>query len=168
VVGEAGADVILAILGPGDVLGEMSVVENIGRSADAMALEEVRLVWIDRASFWSCLQSMPTLSLNLIRTLSTRLRLANAQIQSLSTLDVYGRVARQILAFAQAYGTPTGQGDIVIPIRLTQSDMAGLVGATRVRVNQAIVAYKQRNFISIDQHHHITVHNATALKQRCQ
>jgi CRP/FNR family cyclic AMP-dependent transcriptional regulator len=146
----------------------MSLVEQAGRSATTVALEETQLVWIDRASFWACLQTMPRLGLNLSRILSARLRMANAQIQSLSTLDVYGRVARQLLAFARAYGTTAANGDILIPIRLTQSDLAELIGASRVRVNQVIVVYKRRKYVSVDQHYHVTVHNASALAKRCQ
>jgi CRP/FNR family cyclic AMP-dependent transcriptional regulator len=83
-------------------------------------------------------------------------------------LDIYGRVARQILAFAERYGQVTDQGDIAIPIRLTQSDVASLVGASRERVNQVIMAYKQHKYISVDQNYHITIHNQEALVQRCQ
>lgn len=164
----ADADVILAILGPGDVVGEMSLIEQTGRSATVMALEESLVAWIDRASFQSCLHTMPQLSYNLIRILSARLRVANAQIQALSSLDVYGRVARQLLAFADAYGTSGPNGDVEIGLRLTQSDLAAMVGASRMRVNQVMVAFKRRAYISVDQHYRITVHDAPALEKRCQ
>ena len=101
-------------------------------------------------------------------SIDSRLRLANAQIQSLAALDVYGRVARQILAFAQEYGEPTPDGAIRIPIRLTQNDMAGMVGASRVSVNKVLVHYKERKYISIDAASRITVHDQEALAQRSQ
>lgn len=163
-----GSDVILAILGAGEVLGEMSVVDSMTRSANAITMEESQICWVDRATFWRWLEVMPAMMQNLVRILSRRLRLANIQIQSLATLDVFGRVARQILAFAQEYGRRAPNGDIFIPLRLKQSDLADLVGATRVRVNQVLVDYKQHNYISVDQNHHITVHNVTALAQRCE
>ena len=163
-----GSDVILAILGPGEIVGEMSPVEGVGRSANVVTLEPTTVSWLDRAAFREWMQTEPTLCYNVTRILSRRLRLANAQIQSLAALDVYGRVARQILAFAQEYGEPAPDGAIRIPIRLTQNDMAGMVGASRVSVNKVLVHYKERKYISIDAASRITVHDQAALAQRCQ
>ncbi len=163
-----GTDVIIAILGAGDTVGEMSLLDSAGRSANVITQEESTLLWLDRSAFQQCLRTAPVITYNLVRTLSSRLRLANEQIQALATLDVYGRVARQLLAFAQKYGKADAAGNIVIPIRLTQSDIAGLVGASRERVNGAIVHFKSRRYISIDQNFRITVHNLEALAKRCR
>jgi CRP/FNR family cyclic AMP-dependent transcriptional regulator len=163
-----GAEMILALLGPGEIIGEMSLVERQRRSANVVTQEACVLLSLDRKAFETCLQTMPILALNLVRLLARRLRLANAQIQALGTLDIYGRVAHQILAFAREYGTPADNGSLLIPLRLTQSDVASLVGASRVRVNQVIVAYKRRRYISVDKAYRITVHNVAALTQRCQ
>lgn len=161
-----GAEVILAILTAGEIVGEMSLLDSASRSANAFTLEETAVFWMDRASFQECLRTMPDLQSNLTRLLCERLRQANARIQSLAVQDVEGRVARQLLAFAEIYGRETAEGDVVIPFRLTQSDLASLVGATRVRVNQVIAAYKQRRYISVDQNYRITVHNQEALSRR--
>ena len=64
--------------------------------------------------------------------------------------------------------TPAPDGGIRIPIRLTQNDMAGMVGASRVSVNKVLVHYKERKYISIDPASRITVHDQAALAQRCQ
>jgi CRP/FNR family cyclic AMP-dependent transcriptional regulator len=158
-----GTDVIIAILGAGDTVGEMSMVDSASRSANVITQEETTLLWMDRSAFQECLRTLPAITYNLVSILSGRLRLANEQIQALATLDVYGRVARQILAFAQRYGKQATNGNIVIPIRLTQSDLAGLVGASRERVNQVIVSYKRRKIISVDQNYRITLHNRETL-----
>ncbi len=163
-----GREVILAICGAGEVVGELSLLDNTGRSATVVTLEESTLLWMDRTRFQECLDTMPTLARNLLGILARRLRLRSAQIQALATQDLYGRVAHQLLAFAEAYGQPTPQGAVVIPLRLTQSDLAGLIGASRSRVNQVLGFYKERHYISIDQSGHITVHNLAALAQRCQ
>lgn len=163
-----GTDVIIALLGSGDTVGEMSLIDSSNRSANVITQEETTLLWMDRAAFHHCLQTIPAITYNLVCLLSSRLRLANEQIQSLASLDVYGRVARQILAFARRYGKPTPEGDILIPVRLTQSDIAGLVGASRERVNQVIVSYKRRKYISVNQSYYITVHNQEALAKRCR
>lgn len=162
-----GSTVILAILGAGELFGEMSVLENIGRSATVVTLEEATILWMDRQSFEASLHKMPELNYNLTRIFSRRLRLANAQIQALATLDVFGRVARQLLAFANEYGERQAAGTL-IPLRLTQSDLAGMVGASRVRVNQVLVFYKQQGYITVDQDARITVLEYEALAARCR
>jgi CRP/FNR family cyclic AMP-dependent transcriptional regulator len=162
-----GTDVIIAILGAGDIVGEMSLLDSAGRSANVVTQEESTLLWMDRTAFQECLGAVPAITANLVRTMSRRLRIANEHIQALATLDVSGRVARQILAFAQQYGQPAS-GGVLIPIRLTQSDLAGLVGASRERVNQAIVDFKQRKYIRIDPNYRITVYNQEALAKRCR
>jgi CRP/FNR family cyclic AMP-dependent transcriptional regulator len=163
-----GTTVILAILGPGDVVGEMSLIDSAGRSANVLTLEDSNLIWMDRIAFQRCLETIPKITYNLVRILSQRVRLANEQIQALASLDVYGRVARQFLAFAERYGKPVGGGAVIIPIRLTQTDLAELVGASRKRVNQVIVSFKRTKTISVDSDGRIIVHNHDALARLCQ
>ncbi|MEW5867926.1 MAG: Crp/Fnr family transcriptional regulator [Chloroflexota bacterium] len=163
-----GTDVILAILGPGDVVGEMSLIDSSGRSASVITLEESQLIWMAGSTFQECLRNFLPVSQNLVRILSTRVRLANELIQALATLDVHGRVARQMLAFAERYGRSGDNGDLLIPIRLTQSDIADLVGASRKRVNQVMVTFKQQGYISVDEKSRITVHDRKALARLCR
>lgn len=163
-----GSEVILAFLGPGDTFGEMGMVGSAGRSASVLTLEECSCLAMDRGSFNRCLQTINRMSYNLVRLLSRRLRLANEQVQALSTLDVRGRVARQLLAFAQRYGQTSSDDSVEIPLRLTQTDVAALVGASRERVNQVIVDFKENGYVSVDSTHHFTVHNVQALIDRCQ
>jgi CRP/FNR family cyclic AMP-dependent transcriptional regulator len=134
--------VILSILGAGDTLGEMSLIDSVGRSASVLTLEDSLLLWMDRDTFQYMLDNFPPVARNLVRILSARVRLSDQLIQALATLDVYGRVARQLLAFAEKYGRPGADGEITIPIRLTQGDMAELVAASRKRVNQVMVTFK--------------------------
>ena len=164
---EDGTDVIISVLGPGDIVGEMSLLDNAGRCANVATIEESTLLWMDRSAFHECLRAMPGLTYNLACILTNRLRLANEQIQALATLEVECRVARQLLMFAGQFGTTAPNGDIFISIRLTQTDIAGLVGASRERINKIMVSYKERKYISVDQDHHITVHNRKALASRC-
>ena len=171
---EDGREVILAFLGPGDTVGEMSLMDSAGRSANVMTTERSRLLWMDRTTFQTCLREMSPLANNLIRLLANRLRFANEQIQALCTLDVPGRVARQILALADRYGSPlrgekaAAAGHVAIPLRLTQSDLGEIVGASRERVNQVIVEFKQRNFISVDPDHRIRVLDRRGLARYCR
>jgi CRP/FNR family cyclic AMP-dependent transcriptional regulator len=163
-----GTTVILAILGPGDVVGEMSLIDSVGRSANVLTLEDSSLIWMDRITFQHSLETIPKINYNLVRILSQRVRLANEQIQALASLDVYGRVARQFLAFAERYGKPTKEGDVIIPIRLTQTDLAELVGASRKRVNQVIVSFKRDGTIRVDSDGRFIVKDHEALARLCR
>jgi len=164
-----GREVILAFLGAGDTVGEMSLVDSAGRSANVMTMEKCTFLWMDRATFQDLLKNVPEFTQNLVRLLSGRLRMANEQIQSLSSLDVAGRLARQILAFAERYGqTEEGQSGIRVPLRLTQSDLAELVGASRERVNQVMVDFRQKDYLSVDSSHRILVHKPEDLARLCR
>src|ERR1044072_10015959 len=97
-------DVILSILGAGDLLGEMSLIDSVGRSASAVTLEDSLLLWMDKVTFYYILDNFTPVARNLVKILSARVRLSDQLIQALATLDVNGRVARQLLAFAEKYG----------------------------------------------------------------
>ncbi len=162
-----GTEVILNILGAGEIVGEMSLVDSFERSASVVTLEPCTLLLMARATFWASLQEMPAIACNLINILSRRLRMSNARVESLSALDISGRVAAQLLSFAKEYGEDTLEGDVLIPLRLTQSDLANIIGASRVRVNQALSFYKQRNYLSLNRANKILIHNVDALSRRC-
>jgi len=163
-----GTEVILAILGPGEIVGEMSAADSLGRSASVMTLEDSTLLWMDRHTFLSGMEEMPTIARNLVGILSRRLRLADTHTRSLAALDVHGRVAAQLLAFAREYGEPLPDGGTLIPLRLTQTDLAGLVGASRVRVNQALGYYRKRGSISLNKDHRIIVRDEESLALRAR
>lgn len=164
---EDGTDVVISILGAGDIVGEMSLLESGRRCASVVTLEDSTLLWMDRVAFRSCLSTMPTLTYNLACILAGRLRLANEHIQSLAACEVEGRVARRLLAFAARYGRTVADGDVLIPIRLTQGDIASMVGASRECVNKIIDSYKERKFISVAADYRMTIHNHQALVKRC-
>ncbi|MBA2692075.1 MAG: Crp/Fnr family transcriptional regulator [Rubrobacter sp.] len=159
---EGGVEATLAILGPGEILGEMSLADSLRRSANAATREKSMLLWMDRMSFQSILAQTPAISANLVSILSRRLRLANARTRFLVSLDVRGRVAAQLLAFANEYGEEV-PGGVRIPFRLTQTDIADLVGASRVRVNQALGFHKRQGHVSAGRDHRITIHEPEAL-----
>ena len=158
-----GREVIIAILGPGEIVGELSLIDSADRSADVITQEECSVLWMDRRVFDALLESVPQLSSNLLRILSRRIRMATEQVRALCTLDVYGKVARQLLVFADQYGVPTANG-IQIPLRITQTDLAGMVGASRERVNQAVVNLRERNLITVDTSYRTTVKEVDRLR----
>ena len=159
-------DVILAILGAGDLLGEMSLIDSIGRSASAVTLETSLMLWMDKTTFSYMLDNFPPVARNLVKILSARVRLSDQLIQALATLDVNGRVARQLLAFAEKYGREK-DGVTQIRITLTQGDIADLVGASRKRVNQAMVLFKEQGLID-DADGRIAIKDGEGLARYCR
>ena len=163
-----GRDVVLAILGSGDTLGEMSLIDSVGRSASALTLEDSLLLWMGKETFNQLLDEYPPVARNLVGILSARIRLSDQLIQAFATLDVYGRVARQLLAFAEKYGLEKPGEEIRIPITLTQGDIADLVGASRKRVNQVMVAFKSQGLIEVDESGRVTVRDRDGLARYCR
>ena len=163
---QGGRDVILSILGGGDLLGEMSLIDSVGRSASAVTLEDSLMLWMDRTTFNYILDNYQAVARNLVQILSSRVRLSDQMIQSLATLDVNGRVARQLLAFAERYGRSLKDGT-QIRILLTQGDIADLVGASRKRVNQTMVSFKEQGLISMDENGRIVIQDKDGLARYC-
>jgi CRP/FNR family cyclic AMP-dependent transcriptional regulator len=161
-----GRDVILSILGSGDLLGEMSLIDSVGRSASVTTLEDSLLLWMGKETFHELLDAHPAVARNLVRILSARVRLSDQLIQALASLDVYGRVARQLLAFGEKYGRLTNEG-LQIRISFTQGDMADLVGASRKRVNQVMVSFKEQGLITLDKGGHILILDRDGLAHNC-
>ncbi len=163
---QGGRDAILSILGSGDLIGEMSLIDSVGRSASVVTLEDSLMLWMDKVTFNYILDNFPPIARNLVKILSARVRLSDQMIQSLATLDVNGRVARQLLAFAERYGRDT-DGMVKIRITLTQSDIADLVGASRKRVNQTMVYFKEEGLVSMDADGRINIHRRDGLARFC-
>lgn len=159
-----GREVTVNLLGAGDTVGELSVIDSSSRSASVITLEDTRVAWMSRPDFLEAIRTIPPISDNLLRTLTARLRNTTEHIQAYASLDIPGRIARQILVISSTYGQPVEDG-IYIPLRLTQNDIAELVGASRKRVNQVIVALKREGVITIDLRWHITVHRRELLEK---
>jgi CRP-like cAMP-binding protein len=159
---EDGSDVFIDILVGGDVIGEMSIVDNATRSATATPIEPTTVLWIDRAPLEEAMNTYPVLARNIARIISSRLRRATDRFQVMATRDSYGRVAHQLSFLVSRYGKKRDDG-FLIPIPLTQGDLADLVGLTRERVNRVIGRFKKEKLLSVDSTNHITVHDLPTL-----
>jgi CRP-like cAMP-binding protein len=124
----------------------------------------MQLLAIPRASFEEMMRQ-PAFVRAMMRLLTRRLRLTNARLLSLASQDVTGRVAQQLAVLAREYHAGEEGSPIAIPLRLTQGDLAALIGATRQSVNRVLVDLTRRSYISTDRDHRVTVHQLAALER---
>jgi CRP/FNR family cyclic AMP-dependent transcriptional regulator len=130
---EDGREVILSKLGPGELFGEMGVLDDHPRSATVLAVESSQVVVMGKADFKQCLVDNPDVSLFIMRNLTKRLRMADRNIESLALLDVYGRVARLLLESAENV-----DGRKVVTQKLTKQDIGKMIGASREMVSRVM------------------------------
>lgn len=163
-----GSELILAILGPSDVIGALTIGESPDGAHSILPLDDTNLLWIDRHAFERCLQTMPELSANLSGVLARRVRLANDRIEALAGMDVRTRIVRHLLLLAREYGEVSdgaAGGSVRIPLRLTQGDLARLVGASRVRVNHTLSELRRRQALEMHGDHHLCIRDLAALEK---
>lgn len=160
-------ETIIAVLRSGDFFGELSVIDGEVRSADVIALESTDVLVLSTADFQQCLHEVPEISVALLKQLAGRLRRATGWIRALSSQDVYGRIAGQLLHLSQIHGVDGERGRRIL-LRLTQNDLAGIIGASRESVNKAMGYFKSKGYISVDSAYHITIHDPDALARRSQ
>ena len=142
-----GREVTLALLGPGEFFGELAVLDGQPRSADAVALEPCVLLVLLRDDLRRDLEARPRIAVELLAVLSRRLREADGVIADAAFLDVPGRLARTLLRLADAeQPDEQAEGTLIAP-RLTQVELAGLVGATRESVGKWLGAFEERGLI---------------------
>jgi CRP-like cAMP-binding protein len=146
---EDGREVTLGVLGPGEVLGEMSVLDGAEVSADATALEDCILLVIERARFLRLLRENPDLCLRLLAVLCGRLRQSNAALEDMALLDLPQRLGRVLLRLARDWGNRTPHG-LRIEVRLSQKDLATIVGGSREKVNKQLREWEEAGALAKD------------------
>jgi CRP/FNR family cyclic AMP-dependent transcriptional regulator len=144
VSGEDGREVLLNYQEPGEYFGEMSLIDRQPRAASVMTVEPSRLMVIARGDFLRCLASNPEIALNLIEPMSSRIRMLAENVSNLALLDVYGRVARTLLQNA------VEEDGVLKTGKLTQQDIADMVGASRAMVSRILKDLKTGGYIKID------------------
>jgi CRP/FNR family cyclic AMP-dependent transcriptional regulator len=142
-----GREVVLAVLGAGDVFGELALFDDAPRSADASALEDAELISLDRKGLNEAIARNPEIASALLRVLGRRLRQSNEAFQDIAFFDVPGRVARRLADLADTYGVEAEEG-VMIDIFLSQESLAQMVGATRESVNKALALLKRRGLVA--------------------
>ncbi|GLS13542.1 MULTISPECIES: Crp/Fnr family transcriptional regulator [Hydrogenophaga] len=140
-----GREVILATMSPGDYIGEMSLIDNQPHSASVRAEVQTDVLILGRVEFARCLPENTSMAYAIMKGLVQRLRHADRKIESLALMDVYGRVARALLEFAQ----PDRDGQLVIKERVSRQDVAKMIGASREMVSRVMKDLEDRGFIEL-------------------
>lgn len=135
--GAEGREMILSVMGPGEVLGELSVLDGQPRSASVVTIEPGELASIERPALLGLMNSSPGLAVGLIEVLARRVRILTKRFEILSSQDVPERLAQALLNLAEKHGEASGER-VRIPVRLSQQDLANMVGATRESVNKQL------------------------------
>jgi CRP/FNR family transcriptional regulator len=147
VASDKGEQRILAILGPGAIVGEMAMIDGLPRSASVQAVRACELTFVSRAAFTEVLRQHPELYADIVRTLATRLRHSDEDMAASSFLTVRARVARALMQFAQQLGEDAGDGLLAIPHRITQSDLAAMAGVARESVSRTLRDWKRNRLL---------------------
>lgn len=149
--GDDGREAVLNHQHAGDYFGDLALIDSQPRVASVMTVEPSRFMIISRDDFMQCLSKNPEIALNLIKPLTSRIRMLAQNVSSLALLDVYGRVARTLLQEAKE------EGDALVTDKLTQQEIAGMVGASRAMVSRIMKDLKAGGYISLEKKR-ITIH----------
>jgi CRP/FNR family cyclic AMP-dependent transcriptional regulator len=170
-------EVVLALLGAGEVLGEISSLDGDPASASVKTMEKCRFLVIGRDTFSQWLQHFPQIYANAIRVQGHRIRRLTAHIEALTTLDTETRLVRQLLLFAEDYGVPACPEEvggaqnrteraIRLPLRLTQADLAALCGSCLKQINRAMAELQGSRMVAVEKGYRIVLLAPHELKAR--
>lgn len=149
---------------PGQIFGELAIIDGLSRSASAVALTETAVYTIDRDDFRHLMGQYPLIALNFMGILSKKVRYNTSQMDSLASMDIGQRLARKLLELGQDYGTAV-DGGVRINTPLTQGNLASLIVATRESINKALKFFRHEGWIAT-QNGRIVILDTVALKEQ--
>ncbi len=144
-----GRENLLAVLGPGEMFGELSLFDPGPRTATATAVTDLRVYALSHGDLNAWLQGRPEVALSLLQQISRRLRRTNEVIGDLVFSDVPGRVAKALLDLSSRFGVESEDG-VHVGHDLTQEELAQLVGASRETVNKALADFAGRGWLRLE------------------
>ena len=146
-VNDEGKEVILAMLGSGEVFGEMAILDGESRSANALSQENCEVVTINREDFLNLLKTNNKVALNLMTEFAIRLRKSDQQIEALSLDDAEHRIGVSILNLAEELGV-IRQGVVTVDNLPYQQDIANMAGTSRETVSRVMKTFEERGLIT--------------------
>ena len=149
VASERGDEMVLATVGSGDVLGELSVIDQGPRSASVVAVQPTTALVINRSALLAAMQQSPALLDALLRTLGAMVRRLTEQTTDLVFLDLGGRIAKLLVQRAERQSDDPRRR-LAVDLHLTQTELAQMVGASRPAVNRVLQGLVGRGVIKVD------------------
>jgi CRP-like cAMP-binding protein len=143
IISDKGKEVVLANLGVGDCIGEMSLLDDQPHSATVVADSQTDVLILGRDAFTSCVMHNASLAVAVMHGLVDRLRRANQKIASLAFVSVYGRVARALLDSAQV----DESGQLIVSKKISHAALSREIGASREMVSKALKEFEKQSFI---------------------
>jgi CRP/FNR family transcriptional regulator, cyclic AMP receptor protein len=147
-VSDSGDERILAFIGRGDIVGELSIIDGLPRSATVVTVRDATASFLDRAEFEAFADKHPEVYKSLIRLLAQRLRETDTVVAAGSFLSLKGRVAQTMLELADHFGQEVGQGRIVIHQKIGQNDLAAMAGIARENVTRVLNDWQRHKVMS--------------------
>jgi len=144
-----GRENLLSVVGPGEIIGELTLFDPGARSTTATAVSQTELLSLKHEDLMTWLRERPQAAMNLLKSLAQRLRRTNDIVGDLVFSDVPGRVAKSLLDLAERFGKQAPDGTLVAH-DLTQEELAQLVGASRETVNKALADFAARGWLRLE------------------
>ncbi len=163
-VSAEGKEVTLNVIGPGEIFGEIALLDGKPRSADATAVEDTVLMVIERKQFLPFLLRNETLMERLLVVLCDRLRRTSMVLEEIALFDLPSRLARLLMKLSQDYGRPAVGGGTRIDLKLSQRDLATLVASSRETVNKQLRGWREAGVVD-QAAGYLVVRNAAALER---
>lgn len=148
VMSPAGNERILAIFGPGALIGEFAVIDGQPRSASVTALRDSELRFISRSVYQDFVRQHPEARDHIMMMLIQRLRDTNSIVAAASFLSIKGRIAVALLSLAEAFGQDLGNGRSMIKQKITQHDVAAMAGVARENVSRTLNQWMRQKIVS--------------------
>lgn len=153
VVREDGKQLIFNVLGRGEVFGEIALLDNGPRTADATAISTCDLLVIDKSEVIPFLEHHPETTARVISVLCQRIRWISQNLEDALGSDVPHRLARKLVNLCNAYGIESEDGSTSIQLKLAQQDLANMLGVTRESVNKYLNSWQDRGWVMIGRSH---------------
>lgn len=160
-----GREVVLAVCGPGESLGELSAIDGRARSATATAMGDVEALLLTVDRFEAFLDAHPAVARSLLRTIAERLRDADRREVEFAALDSVGRVAARLVDLVERFGVPADDGGIRIELAITQEEIAGWTGCSGEAASKALAELRRLGLVATARRS-ITVVDCEGLRTR--
>jgi len=158
-------DTVLTFRGPGALLGEQALIDDLPRSADVIAVERVELLVVAASAFRGFLNRRPNVALAMLAVLSSRLRAADRRLAEFAAADTLGRISARLVELCDTHGEADEAGGVRVTLPITQDELAGWTGSSIESTAKALRALRSLGWVTTKRRA-IEVHDLAALRDR--